>query len=305
MTNVHYCADFDDETRRRLLYGGDLILLPPSPASLAFVDFARAVVEEAFAPFDPQTAQHFMPVAEYAALLAELKPRFIHHPIARACVANILRENGCDPQQTHFDLPRLRTATSDDYLSTGIAYAFHPHRDTWYSAPQMQINWWMPIYPVAPDNVMAFHPRYFDSRVRNSSATYNYYEWNRVSRATAAKHVGTDTREQPRPLDGIELDPQLRIVPPPGGILLFSGAQLHSTVPNTSGRTRLSIDFRTVAVPDLVTGTGAPNADSACTGTTLRDFISVADGSRLPEELVARYDSGLPADPAHLVFGQG
>src|SRR3954452_2166571 len=197
VTNVHYCADFDDATRRRLLFAGDLILLPPSPASLAFVDFARALLEEAFAPFDPQTAQRFMPVAEYAALLAELKPRFIHHPIARTCVADILRANGCGPQQTHFDLPRLRTATSDDYLSTGIAYAFHPHRDTWYSAPQMQINWWLPIFDIEAGNAMAFHPNYFSRGVLNDSETYNYQEWNAKMRFNAAEFVGADTRPQP------------------------------------------------------------------------------------------------------------
>jgi hypothetical protein len=40
-----------------------------------------------------------------------------------------------------FDMPRLRSSTSDNYLTTGIAYEWHPHRDTWYSAPQCQINW--------------------------------------------------------------------------------------------------------------------------------------------------------------------
>ena len=41
--------------------------------------------------------------------------------------------------------------------------------------------------------------------------------------------------------------------------------------------------------------TGAPNIDSACTGTTLRDFISGADLSRIPEELVMPYDQEPPA----------
>src|SRR3954447_22530542 len=28
----------------------------------------------------------------------------------------------------------MRTSVSDDYLTAGISYAFHPDRDTWYSA---------------------------------------------------------------------------------------------------------------------------------------------------------------------------
>ena len=92
----------------------------------------------------------------------------------------------------------MRTSTSDDYLTSGISYAFHPHRDTWYSAPFSQLNWWIPIYPVVPENVMAFHPQYWSNPVRNGSRRYNYYEWNPTSRLTAAQHVKTDTRDQPK-----------------------------------------------------------------------------------------------------------
>lgn len=37
-----------------------------------------------------------------------------------------------------------------------------------------------------------------------------------------------------------------RLVVPPGGIVVFSVAHLHSLVPATSGYTRVSMDFRTV-----------------------------------------------------------
>ena len=33
--------------------------------------------------------------------------------------------------------------------------------------------------------------------------------------------------------------------------MLFSGAQLHASIPNTSGDARFSVDFRTVDVADL------------------------------------------------------
>ena len=51
--------------------------------------------------------------------------------------------------------------------------------------------------------------------------------------------------------------------------MLFSAAQLHSTVPNSSGLTRYSIDFRTVHLDDVWNKRGALNIDSACSGTTL------------------------------------
>jgi hypothetical protein len=40
---------------------------------------------------------------------------------------------------------------------------------------------------------------------------------------------------------------------------------------------------------------GAPNTDGASTGTSLRDFLRVADFAPLPEDIVAGYDDGVPA----------
>jgi hypothetical protein len=83
--------------------------------------------------------------------------------------------------------------------------------------------------------------------------------------------------------------------------LVFSGAQLHSSVPNTSGKTRFSIDFRTVHSDDLAQRTGARNVDSACTGTVLREFKSVAGLEPLPDAIVALYEDGSES-PENLVF---
>ena len=303
MTSVIVDSACTDEERRRALYAGDLFVHTASSAISEFVAFTRGLVEDAFGGLDPETAQYDMDVETYAAVLGRLKPAFIHHPESKRHLAAILTEHGCDPELTYFDVPRLRTSTSDDFLTTGIAYAFHPHRDTWYSAPMMQVNWWLPVYDVSPRNVVAFHPEYFDRAVANGSERYNYYEWNRDSRAIAASQIGVDTREQPKPQEEIALDPQVRPVPPVGGMMVFSGAQLHSSVPNDSGRTRISVDFRTVHRADVEAGRGAPNVDSHCTGTTMRDYLRVSDLERLPEAVVSQYDEGVPEELLrHAVF---
>jgi hypothetical protein len=290
MTTVFSNSVVDDETRRGLLYQGQVFVYSASPASAELVGFARELIADAFGARDPATAQFDMPVEEFAALLADLKPRFIHHPQCKKLLPAVIEEFGSNLDRTYFDVPRMRTSTSDDYLTSGISYAFHPHRDCWYSAPFNQINWWIPIYEVVPENVMAFHPQYFDRPVRNGSARYDYAEWNRTSRLAAAQHIRSDTREQPRPEEPVELEPQIRVVPEPGGVMMFSGAQLHSTVPNTSGRTRFSIDFRTVNIDDVRARRGARNVDAACTGTTLRDFVCCSDLEAMPEELALDYE---------------
>lgn len=78
---------------------------------------------------------------------------------------------------------------------------------------------------------------------------------------------------------------------PPGGIILFSAAQMHSTVPNTSGCSRYSIDFRTVNIDDIKSQVGAPNIDSAPTGTSLRDFSCGRNFAPIQEEFVKMYEN--------------
>jgi hypothetical protein len=294
MNTIYFDAPMPDDARRKQLFEGQLFVYPASPSALALVEFTRKLVQEHFGTLDPTTAQDHMPVEEYAALLSELKPKFIHHPESKKYIQGMLTELGCDPEKTYFDVPRLRTSTSHNYLTTGIAYAFHPHRDTWYSAPMCQLNWWLPVYDIESGNGMAFHPRYWSQPVKNGSAGYNYQEWNRTSRFNAAQHLKVDTRQQPKPEEPMELDPQTRLLTRPGGVIIFSAAQMHSSVPNHTGKTRFSIDFRTVHYDDVMNRRGAPNVDSACTGTTMMDYLRVADLAHLPESTTAMYENGTP-----------
>jgi hypothetical protein len=137
---------------------------------------------------------------------------------------------------------------------------------------------------------MAFHPGYWDKPLKNGSREFNYYEWNNVGRKTAATQIKTDTRKQPKPEEEVELYPQVRFIPPAGGVIIFAAAQLHSTVPNTAGLSRYSIDFRTVNIDDVKSHSGAHNLDSECTGTSLRDFMRGTDLERVPEEIAKLYD---------------
>lgn len=302
MTNVFIDSDMSDDERRERLYAGDIFLFTPTPASLELVNLGRRMLEEAFSPLDPRSIHHLKTAEEVAATLSVLKPAFIHHPECKRLLPQVMAERGADLEKLYFDVPRMRSAYPSHFLSSGIAYAFHPHRDTWYSAPQCQLNWWLPIYSVDPNNGMGFYPRHFAEPVANNSEIYNYYEWNTKNRASAAQHVKSDTREQPKPQGPVDAI-NLRYVPPPGGLILFSGAQLHETVANTTDVARYSIDFRTVHVDDVRAKHGAPNIDAKSTGTTMRDYLHATDLSKLPEELIALYDDGSATEDKVLYFG--
>lgn len=289
MNTIYHDPSISDNVRRQMLYRGQLFVYAPRPSTLEFCKFARHLIEEAFEGLDPRTAQDHMPVEKYAEILGELKPKFIHHPKSKEHIQVLLREMGCDIKKTYFDVPRMRSSTSNGYLTSGIAYAWHPHRDTWYSAPACQINWWIPIYDITSDNAMAFHSRYWEQPVRNDSSRYDYEEWNKHHRYAASQFIKEDPRPLPRATELIDLDPQVRLICPAGGVILFSGAQMHSSVPNTSGHTRFSIDFRTVHLDDVMAFRGAPNIDASCTGTTMNDYLRGNDFEHVPHEIVTQY----------------
>ena len=302
MGSVFFDPVIADDERRTRLYAGDIFILSGTVGTHALVDLARKMLDEAFAPYDPRRIHEKKNAYEVAAILGKLKPQFIHHPACKKIIPQIMREHGVDLEKLYFDVPRLRTAYPSHFLSSGIAYAFHPHRDTWYSAPMCQLNWWIPISPLEPDNALGFYPRYFQEPVRNNSETYNYYEWNAKNRATAAQHVKSDTRRQPMAQQ--ELEPfSVRYLPPPSSIILFSGAQLHETVPNTTEVARYSIDFRTVHYDDVMQRRGAENIDSRCSGTTMRDYLRASDLCHLPDEAIALYDDESALEHRALYFG--
>ena len=143
---------------------------------------------------------------------------------------------------------------------------------------------------------MAFHPHYWNKPIKNSSCDFNYQDWNKTGRKQATQQGKADTRKQSEALEQLELDPQVRIVSEPGGLLIFSAAHLHSSVPNTTNQTRISIDFRTVHFDEILTKTGAPNIDSACTGTTIRDYVRGSDFTQIPAHIMALCEDHRPTE---------
>jgi Phytanoyl-CoA dioxygenase (PhyH) len=301
MNTIYFDSTVTDEERRKRLYEGQVFVFSPLASSIALCEFAREMVQDAFGSVDAREAEYRLSTDEYVAILAKLKPKFVHHPQSKQLLQRLLGEMGCDLSKTYLDVPRLKTIPNVGRHSSGLTYAIHPHRDTWYSAPFCQLNWWLPIYDIGSANALAFHPRYWSQPVRNGSTRFNHYRWNKYGRKAAADDPEKYLQDQPCPEEPIELELQVRLISPAGGILLFSGAQLHSAVPNTSGQTRFSIDFRTVHLDDVLNKVGAPNIDSAATGTSLRDFLRGTDLSRIPDEIAGLYDTE-PLEDGELVF---
>jgi hypothetical protein len=289
MNVLHFDSKLSEQARRERLYGGEVFVFSPTPSTVALSEYGRNRVTGAFGGIEPEIAQFEMPVEDYVKIIGPLKTDFYHDPHSHELLLGVVAEFGCDLGETYFDVPKIRMVTHGGYLTSGMGYAHPPHRDTWYGSPISQINWWMPIYDLVSENSLAIHFDYWTRPVNNNSREFNYFDWNR-ERKTVAQHVKNDTRLQPHPEESVEMENQTRVICPAGGIILFSGAQLHSTVPNTAGVARFSIDFRTVHAGDVAAKRGAINVDSFPPATNLRDFRRGSDLSRLPLDLVEQYE---------------
>jgi hypothetical protein len=53
---VYYDPTFSDDERRQRLFEGQLMVHSPRSSTVAFIEFARTMIKDAFAPHDPELA---------------------------------------------------------------------------------------------------------------------------------------------------------------------------------------------------------------------------------------------------------
>ncbi len=65
------------------------------------------MIEEAFPGKDPRCVQFDgCPSEDYVAVVAPLKPRFIHHDETKRLIPELLADLGCDLETTYQDVPQ-------------------------------------------------------------------------------------------------------------------------------------------------------------------------------------------------------
>lgn len=275
----------DDERRRRIFDGGLFLYSAPS-ASSKIVEWARELIERAFHHAgDVRRAHEALDVSAFVACAGSLKSRFTNDATTMRLCQELITAMGCDPEQTYFDLPRLRVAPPGNYLTSGVSYSYKPHRDTWYAHPRQLINYWVPVYDGEPSHVMSMFVDYFHRKVDNASDAWDYDEWVSKSRFAAAQNIGQETRQHPLPRQELGDTTDLRIVQNAGDLMLFSTCQLHASAPNQTEQIRYSFDLRTLHLGDLLSERGPANLDGKATGSTLKDFLRTSDLK--PLELVS------------------
>ena len=306
MTSVWFNRKFkDDVERRERLYAGEIVVYDCLSAVKEFAEFTARMVETALAPHDPRSIHEVLTPQELAPLLGKLKPQFIHHPESRRLVGRIIAELGGDLDDSHLDVPKLRTAYPTGHLTKGIAFAFAGHRDTWYGAPQAQINWWLPIYPLHADNAMAFYPRYFAAPVENDSDRFSYYRRN-VERRSVVEFIDADPRGSALGHLADERRARSPAVarrrrPHP---VLRRAAPRHRYQRDIHDRATASIFARSASATSS-SGSAPPTSIRGASGPRCRDFTRASDAAAMPEALAQKLDPTGPGGGEVAVFRPG
>ena len=276
---------------RGRLYRGELAVFRGFPAMLDLAARARAMAEAAFAPHSPPLAQDALGPEDFLARAAVLRRSFMRDGEARTAFRAVIESLGLDPASTFADRLILRLQPSGDTHSGRRVRDLPPHRDTWGSNLMSQINLWGPVFPLDPGATMVIWPALFGRPVPNTSAGWDLERLREVP----GRYPLLPVLRGPVPNDesGAGAEPgsgvrELPILIEPGDLLCFSGAHLHASRPNRTGRVRISVDSRTVDLADHRAGRGAENVDGRAPRDGRDWFHRVSDGVALAKACTRR-----------------
>ena len=264
---------------RERVHRGELVVFRGLPAMLGLVARAREMAETAFAPGTPPLAQDAFGSEDFLARASKLRRAFMRDPEPRADFRRVIESLGFDPESTYADRLILRLQPSGDAYSGRRVRDLPPHRDTWGSNLMAQINLWGPVFPLDPGATMVIWPDLFERPVANTSADWDLERL----RETPGRYPLLPASRGP-----VRGTPEVPILIAPGDLLCFSGAHLHASRPNRTGRVRVSVDSRIVDLADVRDGHGAPNVDGRAPRDGRDWFHRVSDGAPLAEPCTKR-----------------
>ncbi|MAA80410.1 MAG: hypothetical protein CL916_14235 [Deltaproteobacteria bacterium] len=265
----------NNQKTRDELYQGTVFQCPATTASKKLVHMVYEVLYQVLGT-EPRKAERKKTAEQFFNEMGIIRkkiytqPRF--HQAIRSCIAAL----GFDNTYTAFDPARLRIINHDGHHNPLAAAVYYPHRDIWYGHPKSLITWWIPLDSLMPEETFCFYPDFFHTPVHNSSEIFDYDQW--VAKGWDLKigwqKVSQKHRNQyPAMLQDIISERTIGFSCQKAENLLFAGAHLHRTLPQSLGRTRFSLDFRIVDMRDFQANKGAPRIDDNSKGNAVRDYI--------------------------------
>jgi hypothetical protein len=275
--------DFHDR-----IYAGQVLRFGELQPMRELVDFTRAFLEEAFAPFAPVEIHRHLTHQQQTESFGQRQRDFARSPEIRRLWRSVFEAAGLDADGLARDSLYLRFQPHQDpgrevpraRATATIAF----HRDTWGSNLYAQTNWWAPIYEIDAGRTFAIYSSLWDRPVANTSADFDLAALLERSKAGGRNAVDAD-EAIPHLTEQLEVADATPVVIAPGEIIAFSSAHAHAGVPNSTGLTRISLETRTLWIDDVREGRGAPNLDGHAPWMSPGMFRRVSDEVALNEML--------------------
>ena len=264
-----------NQQTRDLLYQGTVFQCSATEASNQLVLMVYEVLHKVLGT-KPRNAERKTTPEKFFSQMGIIRKEIYTHPRFHKAVRSCIEALGFDNNYIAFDPARLRIINHDGHHNPLASAVYYPHRDIWYGHPKSLITWWIPLDSLIHEETFCFYPEFFHIPVKNSSAIFDYDEW--VSKGWDLKigwqKVSKEHRNQyPSISQDILSEETIGFSCQKGENLLFAGANLHRTLPQSLGRTRFSLDFRIVDMRDFQANKGAPSLDDHSKGSAVRDYI--------------------------------
>lgn len=151
-----------------------------------------------------------------------------------------LKDLNFDIDDTYCDQMTIRFSPSIKERARGLLKPVKPHRDTWASNFQHQINWWIPLHDLSNTNSIFFIPKYFTKKVKNNSKEWNFELFKKG-------YINSST---PVSIQNFNLDDYKTKKINFGNAFCFSGNHIHGS--NLGDLRRLNIETRTLCKKDVI-----------------------------------------------------
>lgn len=276
MKIIRVDSPVSDRERANIIFSGDLLIHNNINVMHDLIKHTHTLLKNALDTLHPTTAQAQLTPDFFLKKTSAAQSIFRSSEKYRLLFFNALEECGVNLGNTYFDHFPLRVVPYGTTHGGARNSFIGHHRDTWGSNIHSQINWWAPIYELEASRTIAIYPKYWTEPLTNTTGEWTF-EKHIESRQKTPSGLKAPYPSAPSPLAAVDEVGVVKVILKPGDVLSFSSAHLHGSVPNTSNRTRYSVEMRTINQEDLIVGRAAPNMDNSATELMYRWFKGITD----------------------------
>jgi len=235
---IHSVSEFDSGKFKSSIFNGK-ILIPQGFSSLLSL---ITEVESNFLNFFNFSINEF--ITDNSLIIDEREIIRFQTLIKQSKLLNekfviFLKDLDFEIHDTYCDQITIRFSPSINEQAKGLLKPVKPHRDTWASNFQHQINWWIPLHDLSKKNSIFFIPKYFTESVKNNSRDWSFELFKKG-------YIKSSTPVSIQNFSSVYYKTKKLNL---GDAFCFSGNHIHGS--NLGTLRRLNIETRTLCKKDL------------------------------------------------------